>query len=102
MANDLTLAQRERKLQFAEEAHRIKPNVPLSWLWLLEWASGQAFLFLTLPAEGQAGEVPELAPPGYHEKLREVVRALPQLPPQDISADPPHPCAGEVMGVEHG
>lgn len=38
-------AERSRKLEFAALAHAIQPGVPLSWLWLLEWAAGQNFLF---------------------------------------------------------
>jgi hypothetical protein len=46
---DFGRVERDLKLEFAKAAHRIKPNVPLSWLWLLEWASGQSLLY---PAAG--------------------------------------------------
>jgi hypothetical protein len=36
----MRLKDRKRKLEFAKLAHEIKPSVPISWLWLLEWASG--------------------------------------------------------------
>jgi hypothetical protein len=35
---------RECRLQMARAAHEIRPNVPLSWLFLLEWASGEQIL----------------------------------------------------------
>jgi hypothetical protein len=39
----MTQQERDRCLALAVAAHSIKPGVPLSWLWLLEWASGQHF-----------------------------------------------------------
>jgi hypothetical protein len=50
---DFNRAQREHKLRFAEAAHQAKPNVPLSWLWLLEWASGLSILYA--PKENKHG-----------------------------------------------
>lgn len=45
----MTNQRRARKLEFAMAAHQVKPDIPVSWMWLLEWAARQEFLFPKVP-----------------------------------------------------